>query len=188
LSSAAKEAMSDSSDVPVLARVYKSTVQRIPCDLRQFNSNAAFILACENIRKIYVWIGKVSSPEDAALAETVAFDILRDDYLNIGELETIKEDQEQLQSLDLMLGRLFMKIDDYRQQAPFRSGSIENSPITLSVVERRRTEGPDVEYALNPVSHSAVSRTGSVPPLPFLSVVDRKTIAVLTTGNQYDIW
>ena len=81
-----------------------------------------------------------------------------------------------------------MKVDDYRQQAPFRASAIENSPITLSVVDRRRAEGPDLEYALNPVAHSAVSRIGSVLPLPFLSVVDRKTIPVLTTGNQYDIW
>ena len=175
--------MSD-TDVPIAARIYNSTLQRVQCDLRQFNSHAAFILACENIRKIYVWVGKKSNADDVALAESVAFDILREDYLNIGELETIKEDQEPGQSLDIMLGQLFMKIDDYRQQAPYRANKIENSPVTLSIIERLGEN----EYALKSVAYSAANRTGAVPMLPFLSVVDRKTIAVLTTGGLYDIW
>ena len=175
--------MSD-TDVPIFARVFNSTVQRLHCDLRQFNSNAAFILACENIRKIYVWVGKKAQADDVALAEAIAFDILREDYLNIGELETIKEDQESPQSLDVLLGQLFMKIDDYRQQASFRNNRIENVPITLSVIERKEEN----EYALKSVMYSGKDRMGAVPLLPFLSVVDRKTIAVLTTGNLYDIW
>ena len=176
--------MSDIDGVPILARVYNSTVQRIQCDLRQFKSNAAFILACENIRKIYVWIGNNAQADDIALAETIGFDILREDYLNIGELETIKEDQESSQSLDVMLDQLFMKIDDYRQHTPFRAKKIENIPTTLSIIERREQN----EYALKSMSYSTLNRSGMVPVLPFLSVVDRKTIAVLTTGNVYDIW
>ena len=171
-------------DVPILARIHNSTVQRIPCDLRQFNSNAAFILACENIRKIFVWVGKAANKDDIALAEAVAFEILREDYLNIGDLENIKEDEESGPNLDVMLEQLFMKIDDYRQQAPFRTNKVENSPVTLSYIERTEPN----EYALKPVSYSAADRTGAVPMLPFLSVVDRKTIAVMTTGNLYDIW
>ena len=174
--------MSD-TDVPILARVYNSTVQRLQCDLRQFNSNAAFILACENIRKIYVWVGNNAQADDIALAETIGFDILREDYLNIGELETIKEDQESSQSLDVMLDQLFMKIDDYRQHTPFRAKKIENIPTTLSIIERKQNE-----YALKSVAYSTLNRSGMVPVLPFLSVVDRKTIAVLITGNVWDIW
>ena len=180
--------MSD-SDTPILARSYKSTIQRIPCDLRQFNSSAAFILACETIKKIFVWVGKNASTDDISLAEAVGFDILRDDYLNIGELVTIREDSEKLQSLEYLLVQLFMKLDDYLQHAPFRSNPLENSPITLSIVERKFNDHGENDFTIKPVSHSTPSgRTGSVPPLPFLSVVDRKTIAVLTTGNQYDIW
>jgi hypothetical protein len=176
--------MSDSTDVPILARVYAATVQRVQCDLRQFNSNAAFILSCENIRKIYVWIGNAASADDNTVAETVAFDILREDFLNVGELETIREDHEPLLSLEGMLAQLFMSVDDYRQQGAFRSNRVDNCALTLSVIERK----DENEYALRSVAHSAANRTGTVPMLPFLSVVDRKTIAVLATGNQYDIW
>ena len=180
--------MTDSDDVPVLARVYKTTVQRISCHLKHFNSHASFILICDSIRKIYVWVGRASSHEDTVLAESVAFDVLQDDYQNLGEIVTIKEGMENHQNLCGLLDRLFMKIEDYLELFSLRGAIIENVPITLSVVERRRSDRNDDDFVLKPISHSAVGRAGNVPPLPFLAVVDRKTIAILTTGNQYDIW
>jgi hypothetical protein len=185
--------MSDSDEMPVLARFYKSTVQRIPCQLKLFNSCATFVLACDNIRKIYIWVGLFSSSEDITLAQTGAFNILRDDYLNMGEIVTVKEGMENLhqQNLDSMLDQIIATPEDYIEFAPLRSIFVENSPITLSVVERRRSDKEgvvDEEYTIKPISHSPLGRTGSVLPLDFLSVVSRKTIAILTTGKQYDIW
>lgn len=180
--------MTDSDHGPVLGRVYKCTVQRIFCNLKLFSSYASFLLISDSNRKIYIWVGRASSLEDTVLAESVAFDILRDDYQNLGEIITIKEDMEHPQTLASMLDILFMKVEDYVELAPLRQTAPENSPITLSIVERKRTDRHDDDYVLKPFSHSAVSRAGSVSLLPFLPVVDRKTIAILTTGNQYDIW
>lgn len=180
--------MTDSDDAPVLARVYKSSVQRISCYLKHFNSHASFILICDSTRKIYVWVGRASSHDDAVLAESVAFDILQDDYQNLGEIVTIKEGMESHQYLCQLLDQLFMKIEDYLELSSLRGTVVENVPITLSVVERRRSDRNDDDFLLKPISHSAVGRSGHVPSLPFLAVVDRKTIAVLCTGNQYDIW
>ena len=180
--------MTDSDDGPVLGRVYKCTVQRICCNLKLFSSHATYIVVSDNSRKIYIWVGRASSLEDTVLAESVAFDILRDDYQNLGEILTIKEGMEHQQKLISMLDQLFMKVEDYVEYSSLRMASVENSPITLSIIERRRTDRHDEDYILKPLSHSSLSRSGSVAPLPFLSVVDRKTIAILTTGNQYDIW
>jgi Gelsolin repeat len=180
--------MSESDNIPVLGRVYKCTVQRISCNLKQFSSYATFLLVSDRSRKIFIWIGRASSLEDTVLAENVAFDILRDDYQNIGEIVTIKEGIEHQQKLVAMLDQLFMTLDDYVELASLRLTIVENSPITLSTIERKRSEHHNDDYVLNPVSHSPISRSGSVAPLPFLLHVDRKTIAILTTGNQYDIW
>lgn len=180
--------MTDSDEGPVLGRVYRCTVQRICCNLKLFSSYANYILISDNSRKIYIWVGRASSLEDTVLAESVAFDILRDDYQNLGEILTIKEGTEHQQKLTSMLDKLFMKIEDYIEYASLRLASVENSPITLSIIERKKTNRHAVDYVLKPLYHSSVSRAGSVAPLPFLTILDRKTIAILTTGNQYDIW
>mmetsp|Transcript_33258 Transcript_33258/g.31712 ORF Transcript_33258/g.31712 Transcript_33258/m.31712 type:complete len:508 (+) Transcript_33258:303-1826(+) len=177
-------------DFPVLARIFKNTVQRISCHLTLFNSNATFIVICEDIHKIYVWVGQESYREDTLLAEIVTFNILRDDYMNKGEIVTVEEGKEAAnqQNLDGMLDQLFMKSHDYFQQAPSRSKPIENSPITLRMVKRNHNENNDNSFSLKPISYSPLGRTGNVLPLPFLATVDRKAIAVLTTGNLCDIW
>lgn len=177
-------------DFPVLARVYKNTVQRIPCHLKLLNSSATFILICDNIRKIYIWVGHESCREDTLLAESVTFSILRDDYINKGEIVTVKEGMENInqQNLDDMLDQLFMKSHDYLQQAPLRSKVIENSPMTLRMIRRNRKDNDENEFSLKPVSYSPLGPRGNVLPLPFLATVDRKAIAVLTTGNLCDIW
>ena len=180
--------MTDSEDAPVLARVYKTTVQRVFCHLKLLNSNASYVLVSDTFRKIFVWVGSASSLEDVVLAESVAFDVLKDDFQSLGEIITIKEGMEQPQKLASFLDQLYMKIIDYEEHSSHRGAVVENVPITLSIIERRRSDHNDDDYILKQIGHSAVGRLGSVPPLPFLSIVDRKTIAILTTGNQYDIW
>jgi HAD-superfamily hydrolase (TIGR02245 family) len=177
-------------DFHVLARILKNTVQRISCHLQLFNSNATFILICEAIHKIYIWVGQESCREDTLLAESVAFNILRDDYMNKGEIVTVKEGKEAAnqQNLDDMLDQLFMKSHDYFHQAPLRSKPIENSPITLRMIRRNHNENNENEFSLKPISYSPLGRRGNVLPLPFLATVDQKAIAVLTTGNLCDIW
>lgn len=180
--------MTDSNEVPVLARVYRSTVQRISCHLKLFSSYASFILVCDNTRKVYVWVGIASSIDDAALAESVAFNILQDDYQNLGEIVSIREGMEHQQKLAALMGRLLTTVEDYVQLSALRGTVLENVPITLSIIERGNNNHNDDDFILKPLSHSTVGRAGNVLPLPFLSVRDRMTIALLTTGNQYDIW
>ena len=172
--------------VPIFARVYAATVQRLQCDFRHLNSSAVFLLACAHIRKIYVWVGNRATADDVALAETVAFDVLREDFLNVGELETIREGHEPPASIDAMLGQLFMSVADYRQHATFRAGRVaDNCALTLSVVERKGGTG---DFALRTVEYAVPNRAGTVPTVPFVPSVDRNTIVVLTTGSQYDVW
>lgn len=180
--------MTDQDDAPVLARVYKSTVQRIFCHLKLFSSNATYILVSDLVRKVYVWVGSASVIEDIVMAESVAFDILKDDFQNLGEIVTIKEGQEHQQKLVALLDQLNMTLDDYQDLSLLRGTIAENVPTTLSIIERRRVPDRNDEFVLKPICHSFVGRSGNVPLLPFLSIVDRKTIAILTTGNQYDIW
>jgi hypothetical protein len=110
--------------------------------------------------------------------------------MNKGEIVTVKEGMETAnqQNLDDMLYQLFMKPHDYLQQAALRSRSIENSPITLRMIRRNHNENHEIDFSLKPVSYSPLGRRGDVLPLPFLPTVDRKAIAVLTTGNLCDIW
>ena len=180
--------MANSIKSPVLARVYRSTVQRISCHLKLFSSYASFILICECTRKIYVWVGIASSIDDAAIAESVAFNVLQDDFQNLGEIISIREGMEHQQKLSALMSHLLMTVGDYVELSALRGTVLENVPITLSIIERERNDHDGIDFSIKPLSHSTLGRSGNVLPLPFLSTLDHKTIALLKTGNQYDIW
>lgn len=140
--------MDDNTRLPVLARVYKLTVQRIACDLQFLHSSATFLLICDRSRNIYIWIGQYASINDTILAEGLAVKILRYDYLNKGHIVIIKDinlhkkmDEivhEKQENFISMLDQLSMNIDDYIKQSLSRPITVENYPIRLSILERKR--------------------------------------------------
>lgn len=86
-----------------LARVYLNTVQRVSADLRELSSYASFILLLSTSKTILVWVGRSCSAIDRNLAETIAFDSLRNDFDKTGELSQIQEERANSSTLALQI-------------------------------------------------------------------------------------
>jgi len=86
-----------------LARVYLSTVQRVKVDVKELSSYASFIILLSSSKTILVWVGRSCSAVDRNLAETIAFDSLRNDFDKTGELSQIHEDRANSSTLALQI-------------------------------------------------------------------------------------
>lgn len=195
-----------SYEVPTLARVYKNTIQRVRCDLGQLNSSAAFVLICSAQRKVILWIGSSCQSNDKTLAETLAFDVINEDFSHIGEIESMQEERERIDVLISILDLMWMKLEgrqiymssgcdalevinslstDYRRTAKLRANPIQNSTATMSVVDKSSVTR---DYCLKHLATSNATADGSVPKLSFIPQPDRKLVVLLVVGDQYDLW
>lgn len=42
--------------LPTLGRIYKNTIQRVLCDIKSLNTNAAYVLTSYNNKTVIVWV------------------------------------------------------------------------------------------------------------------------------------
>jgi hypothetical protein len=173
----------------VLVRVYKTSVQRLPCDLSNLSSKAAYVLIVSAVRRCFVWIGNVCSPVDRTIAENLAYDILRDDFQTPSPTENIEcmqEDREIPSILQSILDAMWARVDDYRRAAHARANNqITNYPATLCKIVRA-----DGVFVLTNIASTPVGSNGSVDKLEFpnLLTLEKNAVLCMMIGDQYDVW
>lgn len=171
----------------LLARIYKSTIHRVPAELASLNRHAGFVLIDPSRNRTYVWIGTMCTEGDKRLAESFAFDVVREDFKNEGIIENIIESKEPEAALSEMLEALFTHKGTYLETAASRSSVIQNTGVLLYLVERKKTKG-DRELVLKPICRVNVGRTGEVAKMPFLKSVTGKTCIVISEGIVWTVW
>lgn len=197
--------MSSLTNVASLARAYKNTIQRIRCEIGQLNSSAAFVLICESQRKVMLWIGSECDPVDRKLAESLAFDVIKEDFYHVGEIECILEGKERKEVLPHFLELMFMELEglpptfgcfpshiivfnllDYKRTAKLRSAPIKpNTSISIHTVEKSPVTG---SLCLKLLAKSLPMPDGSVPQLNALPDRTPDLVALLIAGKQFDLW
>ena len=94
----------------VLARIYNQSVQRVPCNLAQLNSHAAFIFTCLDAGKIVLWIGELCSVDDVSAGHAIVSEIVYADFQENAAVDTIIEGQETDSQLSDLMDILLMQV------------------------------------------------------------------------------
>ena len=175
-------------DPPCLYRVYKSTVQRLPLSLASLNSNAAFILVCDEERCVLGWFGESCDYNDRTKADTLGVEVMKRDLrlYQTTEMSYIVEGRELPQLLRYFLEKLWTDESAYKGKLvrDKRNHPPENAPVSVGVLDKYF----DGTYAVRETAFAAPNAsTGAVPRLVFVSV-EKNTIAVVNHGEQWDIW
>lgn len=185
-----------SSNLSRVARVYRSTLQYVACDVSVFNSRAVFIIVSQDYKKVFLWVGSRCQPVDRTLAETIAFDVIKDDFGRVGELLTLQEDRTSPLVLGMLLEAMWCKDSDYKAAAAksFNAEIAPNLPRTLSLIVPvnppheelvgiDRNLEKEREYQIHTLEVANVNADGSVPRLQFPPRVSPKMIVLLVVGE-----
>lgn len=183
--------MEDLDAATSLVRIYCSTVQRLPCDLKSLSSKAAFLIVCPAQRRCIVWIGSQCNPVDRTMAEGLAFDVSREDLMNpvpSQSIDIMQEDRENATILQSILEVMWVRVDDYRRALFTRTNTaISNQPMALYQLNRKG--GSTGGYTMSCLMDNGVASNGSVARLRFpAESVDKGSILVVVVGEHYDLW
>jgi hypothetical protein len=94
---------------PVVVRIYKQSIQRVPCELNQLNSFAVFIFIGASSQKIFQWIGSRSMSDDRSLAELFSVKVNNDDFQGCATIDTLIEFSEKEDVLSEILDIMWVK-------------------------------------------------------------------------------
>jgi len=174
-----------------LLRVYKESVQRLPCELSSLSSFAAFIVICvggPTQRRCMVWIGTTCSPADRTLAEKLSLVVAVDD-LGSTAPDCMAEDRENLSILDAILNTMWVQLDDYRRTARIRATTpICNKPSFLYSFTKDPAKVPAAFNITTLRNETPDPSTGKMAKFTFPVGVDKSSILVVNVGDQYDLW
>lgn len=172
-----------------LLRVYKESVQRMPCELNSLSSLAAFIIQCVGTqRSVMLWIGSGCSPADRTLAERLSLETAVED-LGTPAPDCMVEDRENASILDAVLNALWVQLDDYRRTARVRAATpICNKPSFLYTVVKDPVKIPASFNISLLRSEVPDPSSGVVAKFTYPMTADRNSIFVVAVGDQYDLW
>jgi hypothetical protein len=178
----------------VLTRVYKHTIQRLVTELNQLNSSAAYLFVCTDpinaqsyASRVFVWVGSKCSTEDALYSEQMALCVIEDDFDNLGHMEIIyegKEDESEGALNELMEALWLTASDYYALENTRKVSEIQNKPMSLGVIERRKGSR---ELRMKVISQESTLTNGAVRPLFFSQIMTTKTVVVVVCGDVYDV-
>ena len=67
------------NDPPCLYRIFCVTSQRVPCELSQLNSAAAYLFISDDDERVIVWAGEFATDSDFDLSQELALEVIRRD-------------------------------------------------------------------------------------------------------------
>ena len=185
--------MIDSSEeTGFLLRVYKESVQRLPCELTSLSSHAAYIIVCVGTlvqRRCILWIGSACSPADRTIVEKLSYDVAVEDFQSSASPECMMEDRDNLVLLDTILNAMWVQVDDYRRAARARNTTvISNKPVNMLRLFKEPGKSPPSYRVLELATETPHSPSGKVAKLVFPAGLDDTSIVAIGIGDQYDIW
>lgn len=175
--------------VPLIYRVYRATVQRVTVSMKNFNSNAVFIIVIEEEKRITLWLGSQSEDEDAELAESIAETIMKRDFREGDEepIPTILEGEEVNDVLEPFLDMMCSTLNQYysKMAAGERKKALVNSSVSVGYIEPMPRSIDTFDFQETAFAHPDVK--GTVPRVPFVPI-EMNTIAYVNVGDHWDIW
>lgn len=194
LSLAAKVGVSTRPRIPPepssFYRVYHATSQRMPLEISQLNSAAAYLLICDKDNRVTVWLGSTCTNSDITYAKELALEVYRRDMRNYDatEVETIiweGEENKESELLKYMLEQCGSDEGTYRGKKTIaeRKNEIENHPFSMSIM----TKLPNACFDLLEVGYAAPNDFGIISRIPF-PPIELDTIIVSNIHNQWDVW
>lgn len=194
LSLAAKAGISNRPRIPndpsCLYRVYLATSQRVPLQLSQLNSAAAYLLICDADNRVMIWLGSNCPDTDIIFAKEMGLEIFRRDMRNYDatEIEDIiweGREAERPALLKILLAECGTDEGTYRGKRTIaeRKNEIENQPLCMSIMEKM----PLGTFELLEIGYATPNEAGSIRRIPF-SPIELDTIILTSVDNQWDIW
>ena len=176
------------AESPSLYRVFNQSVQRVALHYSSLCSWAAFILVVDTDREVVGWFGEECKLADRKMASELGLQVLNLDLRK--QTATFfpftSENVENLRILRYILPKLWCDEALYKSKKSTedRRKMCINSPVSVGILDKFI----DGSYALRETALAAVDQaTGSVPRLRFVDI-EKNTIAVVTHGDQWDIW
>ena len=194
LSLAAKAGVSTRPRIPpepsTFYRVYHSTSQRMPLEVSQLNSAAAFLLICDKDNSVTIWLGSTCTDSDITFAKDLALEVFRRDMRNYDAMEVTTiiwegRENEESELLKYMLQQCGSDEGTYRGKKTIaeRKNEIENHPFAMSIMAKL----PNACFDLLEVGYAAPNDFGIISRIPF-PPIELDTIIVSNVHNQYDVW
>ena len=174
-----------------LLRVYRESLQRLPCELTSLSSYGAFVVVCmgsPSQRRCLLWVGSSCSPADRTMAEKLSLDVAVED-LGAPPPDCMVEDRENLGILDAILNTMWVQLEDYRRAARVRATTpICNKPSFLLSFTKDPVKVP-AKYNLTPLQNKTPDpSSGKMAKYLFPAGADKTSILVVNVGDQYDLW
>ena len=177
---------------PFLFRVYRGTIQMMDMDLDTLNSNAVFILTCDEDRRVVIWAGSKCSDADSEEADSLALKILQKEYgsRSAEEVPTVYEDAEEEEQELFLYFLSKLEGGDERtylsKKTQFhRSLELENLQMTVCTIDKSPLT---LRYKINergaydPDDDGKIARV-SFPP------IELSTMVLVNFGNrQWYLW
>ena len=178
------------AESPCLYRVYNATSQRLPLELGQLNSAAAYVVICDDDNRVTIWLGSTCSDSDITYAKDLALEVFRRDMRNYDatEVEDIVWEGREAEQPDLLIYILDQCGSDegtYRGKKIIaeRRNEIANQPICMCLVEKA---APGF-FELTEVGYASPNDLGTISRIPF-SPIELDSIVVSNVSHQWDIW
>jgi hypothetical protein len=194
LSMAAKAGISNRPRLPLeppcLYRIYQATSQRVPLELSQLNSAAAFLLICDDDNRVLIWLGSNCPDSDITFAKEMALEVYRRDMRNydsteIDEIVWEGRESERPALLKILLDECGSDEGTYRGKKTIaeRKNEIENQPFCMSIMQKM----PGGRFELLEIGYATPNEFGTIGRIPF-SPIEVDTIVLTSVENQWDLW
>ncbi|KAJ1440486.1 hypothetical protein B484DRAFT_391312, partial [Ochromonadaceae sp. CCMP2298] len=173
----------------LLYRVYKGNTQRLNTNLKSLNSHAAFLVVLEEEKLIYVWIGSLCRPEDAALTNEIGEAVLSKDFQSENdedEIPNLLEGSEAPDLLEAMLDILWSTKELYNSKNAVKQRRLPvvNSSVSVGIIERAAWSDT---YDFQETSFAYTDSYGTLPRVTF-APISASTVAYVNTGDHWDVW
>jgi hypothetical protein len=178
------------ADATCLYRCFALTSQRVPLNLQQLSSAAAYLLICDIDNRVVLWIGATCDDADIVFARDLGLEVFRRDQRNYdatnlaGIIWEGKEPDEPI-LLDYICEKCASdeayycskKVRNARNTVP------ENQPISINVL----IKSPEGLFELIEVGYQTPDEEGTIDRIPY-APIDTNTIIVSSVDSQWDVW
>ena len=188
-------------DNTTLVRVFRETVQRVPCTSSSLFSLASFVVISPTRNLVLVYHGRGCSAEDSEVANEIAKEYKSEEKrikAAAGKPDPTP-DAEKNEVLSMTEGAsnnagdivavfldvFWMTPEDYKFRNKFVSPVQKNLQKAFHVIER--SDARSSKFRLRKLGTSVPDKHGCVALLPF-PIYHPKKIALLVVGDQYDLW
>lgn len=177
---------------PLVYRVLRKAVQRVPPTVQSLNSHAAYLILREKKRQLLLWVGVYCEEDNEEFADTVVKDVVENHFscpIDAAKVVIVTETQEPTHVLDIICDLLWTNRQHYSEmmQSRLRQSKQNNSSISVGFIEKIFTDDGREMWSFEETCFGHPDEDGTVPKIPFVPT-EPTTIAFVNTGDVWEIW